>query len=1002
MVKPQFEPPTGQHPSERESTARESSARVGASASAPSPGTADPDDDTASTTIEERLQAKNASLVALNAYSLALASVPYTDNVFAVAATKLKELTGAAAAGISTYDDATATLTVAHTSFSDTESSMVLRLLGRRFEGLRIPVAADVYEMLRSNAVLDADTLNTLSFGVIPPTVGSILEMAFDIGWFKAMAILHEGQMMGTLVLAGRRGTRRPEHEELAAFSSVTSNALRRWMSDQASLVHAARVASLFRAAPAGIGALTGSTITEVNDQLGAMLGRTRGELIGQPMALLFASTADHDRCWSQLQEQLSRTGASQIETELARRDGSMVPVILSVASMVVGGGIENHTFIALDIGDAKRTRTALEAERERLQLALSATRQGWFEVNVQTGAVTVSPEYPSMLGYAPEDFASSLQGWISGVHPEDRGRVVAVFQDCAATGTARTAEYRRQKRSGEFTWVRSIGKIVAYDDQQRPLRMAGTHMDISDLKRAEAALIESEERFRLLVQYSNDLIVVLTADGVITSLTGPFERILGYAPGELDGTVCFDVVHPDDVAHAVRSFRSALEAPAVPHRAEFRCRRRDGTWVDLESVGVNLLHDPVIHGLVLNVRDISERKRAERERADLQERLQQASKMEAVGQLAGGVAHDFNNLLTSIRGNVELALMDVDPSHVVVHPLEQVAKAAASAASLTRQLLAFSRRQIIAPTVVDLDALIAQFRKMLTRLIGETVEVRVVPGTEVASVKVDAGQFEQVLLNLAINARDAMPDGGTLTIATANTVLDADYCASRPGLEPGPYVQVTVSDTGHGMTDEVRSHLFEPFFTTKGLGRGTGLGLATSLGTVQQAGGTIDVESVVGRGSTLRVLLPALNLAPDAVSEAQRSDQLEPGTETVLLVEDDESVRGLAVTMLTRLGYHVLSAAEGREALAVAGARAEPIDLMLTDVVMPGMNGAELAERLAAIHPETRVLYTSGYAEKMIAHQGIIDAHRHFIAKPYSLPALAKRVREVLDQPQG
>lgn len=576
---PQLEPPTGHDPHDHDSTAPIRSDRNDPAAPVP-PSV---DDGNAGTSIEERLQAKNASLVALNAYSLALASVPYTDNVFAVAATKLKELTGAAVAGISTYDNTTATLTVAQTSFTEDESSTVLRLLGRRFEGMRIPVAADVYDRLTSHAVLDADTLNALSFGVIPAAVGSILEMAFDIGWFKSMAILHEGQLIGTLVLAGRRGTRRPEHEELAAFSSVTSNALRRWMSDQASLVHAARVASLFRAAPAGIGALAGTTVTEVNDQLGAMLGRTRGELIGQPMSLLFATTAEYDRCWARLQEQLARTGASQVEAEFARRDGSLVPVILSVASMVVGGGVENHTFIALDVDDAKRTRTALEAERERLSLALAATRQGWFEVNVQTGEVTVSPEYPSMLGYDAAEFASSLQDWIDGVHPEDRGRVVAVLQDCIATGIARTAEYRRQVKSGEWTWVRSIGKIVAYDQQQHPLRMAGTHMDISDRKRAEAALVESEERFRLLVQYSNDLITVLTADGVILSLTGPIERILGYAPGELDGTVCFDVVHPDDLPFVLTVFKAALEAPAVPHRAEFRARRRDGAWIDLE-----------------------------------------------------------------------------------------------------------------------------------------------------------------------------------------------------------------------------------------------------------------------------------------------------------------------------------------------------------------------------------------------------------------------------------
>jgi two-component system cell cycle sensor histidine kinase/response regulator CckA len=387
-----------------------------------------------------------------------------------------------------------------------------------------------------------------------------------------------------------------------------------------------------------------------------------------------------------------------------------------------------------------------------------------------------------------------------------------------------------------------------------------------------------------------------------------------------------------------------------------------------------------------------------EEEQGRLQGQLQQASKMEAIGRLAGGVAHDFNNLLTSILGNVELALMDLEPQHPLAAMLAEVNRAAQSAASLTRQLLAFSRKQIIEPRVLDLNELIGGLRQMFVRLLGESISLETSLATDLGAVRVDPGQFEQVIINLVINARDAMPGGGRLVIETT----DAGD-AEEPGGQPECPVRgrgrvvLAVSDTGHGMPPEVMAHLFEPFFTTKSKDRGTGLGLATVYGVVKQAGGTIDVQSEVGRGTTFRVFLPRVAEAADRRGDRPVPDVLPRGHGTVLLVEDEDAVRALAVRILERLGYDLLVAGSGVEALAIATRHRRPVDLLLTDVVMPGMSGRELAAQLAGCHPETAVLYTSGYTEEVIAHHGVLDPGLRFIPKPYTPQALANAVRSAL-----
>jgi nitrogen-specific signal transduction histidine kinase len=381
----------------------------------------------------------------------------------------------------------------------------------------------------------------------------------------------------------------------------------------------------------------------------------------------------------------------------------------------------------------------------------------------------------------------------------------------------------------------------------------------------------------------------------------------------------------------------------------------------------------------------------------ELQAQLQQAMKMEAVGRLAGGVAHDFNNLLTVITGYSELLLQKIGKESPMRGEAEEIKRAGERAASLTQQLLAFSRKQIIEPKVLHLDSLVAEMHKMLTRLIGEDIVLQATTGKSPGSVKVDPGQFQQILMNLVVNARDAMPDGGKIVIETANVDLDEGYCTLHPYVTPGRFVMLSVSDTGMGMSEEVKARIFEPFFTTKERGSGTGLGLATTYGAVHQAGGSIEVYSEVGIGTTFKIFLPRVEEQVITLVNNDIPTDLPGGTETVLIVEDEGMLRNLCVQILEQLGYRVLQARNGTEAIAEVQGYDDRIDLLLTDVVMPGMNGSELATHLVLHNPEMKVLFTSGYTEDVISHHGVLAEGVSFIGKPYTTSSLARKVREVL-----
>jgi PAS domain S-box-containing protein len=520
--------------------------------------------------------------------------------------------------------------------------------------------------------------------------------------------------------------------------------------------------------------------------------------------------------------------------------------------------------------------------------------------------------------------------------------------------------------------------------------------------RRVEGTLRESQTALTAVFNSSPQGIFWKDLDGVFLGCNEVFARAVGLPDARsVRGLTDANLSASAETARMYRADDADVVARnrAKRHIIESFEGPGGARWVDTTKVPLADSQGRV-YGVLGVWDDITDRKRAEEEHGKLVEQLQQAVKMEAVGRLAGGMAHDFNNVLTAMIGNLELARAEVHSPTATLSYLDEVQAAANRAASLIRQLLAFSRKQIIEPRVISLNELVSRLRNMLARLIGEDVVLETLLAPDLGSVKVDPGQFEQVLVNLVVNARDAMPEGGRLVVETANVVLDEDYCASHPDSSLGPHVMLAVTDTGQGMAPEVTRRIFEPFFTTKPQGRGTGLGLATAFGSVTQVGGHIDVHSEVGLGTTFRVYLPRVFEQPAAEARAAATAPARGG-ETVLLVEDDEAVRTLTASMLRRLGYTVLAAPSGPEALKIAGPPGTRIDVLFTDVVMPGMNGRELAEQLAATRPELKVLFASGYTENVIVHHGLVDERLSFIAKPFTMQSLAAKLREVLPSPK-
>ncbi|MGH7385568.1 MAG: PAS domain S-box protein, partial [Candidatus Rokuibacteriota bacterium] len=638
-----------------------------------------------------------------------------------------------------------------------------------------------------------------------------------------------------------------------------------------------------------------------------------------------------------------------------------------------------------------------LRRANERFELAASAVSSAIYDWNMQHGTLVWTEGLTELFGYRLDETDPTYEWWLERVHPDDRSRVHEQFQADAASGRRFMAEYRFRARDGRHVDVMDRARFVI-DAGGRAVRVVGSMVDVSERKRAEGVLRASEARHRAVLESAMDAFVAMDHEGRLTEFNPAAERMFGHARADVLGRPLAETIIPPSFREAHRRglarYLATGQSSLLGGRIEVTALRADGSEfpVELTVTRAGTEEPPAFNAYV---RDLTAHKRAETARTSLEMQLQQAQKMEAVGRLAGGVAHDFNNLLTVITGRAHMLLSRLKPGDPMHRDVELIQKTSQRAVALTSQLLAFSRKQVVQPRVLELGPLVADLAPMLQRMIGEDMELVVEPVQGSGRVKVDASQMEQVLMNLAVNARDAMPKGGRVDVSIRDVEVDEAAALHQTNLPPGPYVTIEVSDTGTGMSAETAAHIFEPFFTTKG--QGTGLGLSTVYGIVEQSRGHIAVRSEPGRGTTFVIHLPRVEepLAPG--QPAQPGRRLRTTSRTVLVVDDEPEVLSLATEILKRVGYSVLEASDGATALEVAQRNEGEIHLLVTDMVMPGISGRDLAGRLRALRTALPVLYISGYVQDASARSALASERSAFVAKPFTPELLTDRVRELL-----
>ena len=598
-------------------------------------------------------------------------------------------------------------------------------------------------------------------------------------------------------------------------------------------------------------------------------------------------------------------------------------------------------------------------------------------------------------------DFSLSIGADDFIVKPQEPEALVARIRellDTASRPTAAPASPTPPPPDTEEIFLRQYNQALV---RKLETKMEQLEQDILQRQKTEARLRASEERFRSFVENANDIVFSLSPGGAFVYVSPNVEELLGYSVRELEGREFQSLVHPEDLPACLTALERVM-AGDKQSGIEYRVRHRNGDWHwHMTNAAPVRNAEGQLIGLGI-ARDITGLKADAAERAVLQDQLVQLQKIESVGRLAGGVAHDFNNMLQVILGHVELAMERNAAGQSARDDLLEIRKAAERSSGLTRQLLAFARKQTVAPKILDLNDTIHGMLQMLRRLIGENIDLSWRPGRGLGPVRMDPSQIDQILANLCVNARDAVDGAGAIAIETTGESFTPEHCAAHPAHLPGDYIRLSVSDNGCGMDKEVLGKLFEPFFTTKPVGEGTGLGLSTVYGIVRQNHGFIDVASKPGQGTTFHVYLPRHSEAPPQAAPAPARAPAGTARETILLVEDDPAILAISRTMLERLAYRVIGARSPDAALQLARDHAGPIHLLMTDVVMPGMNGHDLAARLLDPHPHIKRLYMSGYTADVIAHHGILDDGIHFIQKPFTLAELEAKVRETLDDPRN
>jgi two-component system, cell cycle sensor histidine kinase and response regulator CckA len=726
-----------------------------------------------------------------------------------------------------------------------------------------------------------------------------------------------------------------------------------------------------------------------VNKAFERVVGRPRTEVIGKTDFDLFPEQvatriAGNDR------EALAGSAPLQYEevvpspVELRRYFSVKFPLHDSSGSAFAVCGI------ATDVTELSAARDRLQKSEEFLRIAMTSARMGVWSRDLNTGHIEWSDSIAPLMGGSTARFDGSFESFLTFVHEPDRDMVSRAINDAlAGNHSDYFIEYRTKWPDGSLHWMESRGHVFR-DENGKAVRSIGAVADISLRKRIEEDLTQSQRRLSAIIETAPSLAIQMyDRDGRVLQWNKASETMFGFSAEEALGKTLDKTIHTHEEAAAFVKMLATIEATGKAiGPAEYNFRRRDG------SIGQCLSTTFMLEGsnaFVCMDIDITERKQ-------LEANFLQSQKVESIGRLAGGVAHDFNNLLTSILGYADLLRSQVKAGSDQDRFLKRISEAAQRGGSLTQQLLGYARRQVAQPAVIDLNERITKASELLKRLIGEDVELVFLPAPDLGHIKADPVQIEQVLMNLAVNARDAMPKGGKLTIETGNATLDENYARTRNEVIPGDYVMLAVSDSGTGIAPEVLPKIFDPFFTTKPVGQGTGLGLATCFGIIKQCNGHIAVYSEIGRGTTFKVYLPrtredgVLHPADSTLAPATQ------GSETILLVEDDEVIREMVGTALTGMGFSVIQASNGLEALERVHVIPGKIDLLITDVVMPKMGGKDLAVKLRELRPDIKVLYTSGYTENAIVHHGVLDDGINFLQKPYTPAVLGRKIREVMD----
>ncbi len=735
--------------------------------------------------------------------------------------------------------------------------------------------------------------------------------------------------------------------------------------------------------------------ILQANQAASTGTGKSNDEILGKKCFDIFHDmNAPPHIC--PMERLLSYGSMETVEMEMEALGGVF---LVSCTPVVDGeGNLEKIIHIATDITERKRAEESLRKSEERLKFVLEGSQLGFWDWNIETDEVIRNERSAEMLGYTLHEIEFSVKQWTDLHHPDDRAAVWKSIDDhLRGLTSVHRMEYRMRAKDGRYRWIFDHAKVVQHDALGKPIRMSGTHTDITERKQAEEALLESEERFSGFFRASPvGTSITRLSDGQFVDINDAFLGLFSYTREEVIGQNPLKLAmwaSPEDRAKMVE----LLQKLGRIQDFETKFRRKSGEIRDVRVSAevIEVAGERYILGLT---HDITERKRALEEKEKLEAQLFQAQKMESVGRLAGGVAHDFNNMLGVIIGRAEMALQQEVSNDKLQHNLKEILNAGLRSADLTRQLLAFARKQTAIPKILDLNDTISGMLKMLRRLIGEDIDLSWQPGLDLWKVKIDPSQVDQILANLAVNARDAISGVGAITMRTENVVIDDSNRAETPEFIPGQYVLLTVSDTGAGISQEVRENIFEPFFTTKELGKGTGLGLSTVYGIVKQNDGFIYVASEPGKGTTFKIYLPRFEAETAQVPSEEVVGKPPTGAETILLVEDDEAILNLGKMILENLGYTVLAAHTPVYALQIVEDHPGDLHLLITDVVMPEMNGRELAEQLSATRPNLRCLYMSGYTADVITHRGILDEGLNFIQKPFGSNDLAAKVRQVLD----